>query len=118
MPFGRCKRLVNADKQFTIKQAPQILHIHLKRFTPTGQKISGFVHYTEKLDLAPYMSEDAPHVRLASALFVPDVMLMLPRFYSSNCHTAFMPSCVTLEAALTQGTTLLTPGLPTANGTT
>jgi len=54
----KCKKLVNARKQFTINQAPQILHIHLKRFTPTGKKISGHITYPEMLQLRDYMSDD------------------------------------------------------------
>lgn len=49
---------MNAKKQFTIYQAPQILHIHLKRFTPTGKKITGHIGYPETLQLHNYMSED------------------------------------------------------------
>lgn len=63
----RCKKLVNARKQFTINQAPQILHIHLKRFTPTGKKISGSIQYPEQLRLREYMSDpesEDPQYRL------------------------------------------------------
>ena len=57
-----CKKLVNAKKQFTISQAPQILHVHLKRFTPSGKKISGAIGYQETLSLGDYMSEDSGDV--------------------------------------------------------
>lgn len=53
----RCKRRVVAEKRFTIHQAPIILTIHLKRFSPLGRKIGHAIKYEEKLSLAPYMSE-------------------------------------------------------------
>lgn len=58
----KCKTLVNATKQFSIVHAPQILHIHLKRFTPTGRKIVGHIDYNEQLSLAEHMSSDCPDV--------------------------------------------------------
>lgn len=53
----RCKKLVNAEKQFTIDKAPLVLTIHLKRFTPTGRKVSGLIKYPETLNLKGYMSD-------------------------------------------------------------
>ncbi|KAM0751689.1 cysteine proteinase [Meredithblackwellia eburnea MCA 4105] len=53
----KCKKLVVAEKNFTICDAPMILTIHLKRFTPTGRKYTDLVKYPELLDLAPYMSD-------------------------------------------------------------
>ncbi|GAA6026193.1 hypothetical protein JCM11491_004422, partial [Sporobolomyces phaffii] len=53
----KCKKLVNAEKQFTIEKAPLVLTIHLKRFTPTGRKVSGLVKYPETLNLRGYMSD-------------------------------------------------------------
>ncbi|GAA6061186.1 hypothetical protein JCM10212_002399 [Sporobolomyces blumeae] len=53
----KCKKLVNAEKQFTIERAPLVLTIHLKRFTPTGRKVSGTIRYPEKLSLGNYMSD-------------------------------------------------------------
>ncbi|GAA6039623.1 hypothetical protein JCM8097_002222 [Rhodosporidiobolus ruineniae] len=52
----KCKKLVNAEKRFTIEDAPLVLTIHLKRFTPLGRKISGLIKYPEVLKLGPYMS--------------------------------------------------------------
>ncbi|KAG6878569.1 hypothetical protein C0993_003024 [Termitomyces sp. T159_Od127] len=54
----KCKKHVNADKRFTIDEAPLVLTIHLKRFSPLGRKIPHHVHYDEDLSLQPYMSED------------------------------------------------------------
>ena len=56
----RCKKLVNAEKSFTIDEAPLCLTIHLKRFTPSGRKIGDTIHYPETLKLGPYMSDVSP----------------------------------------------------------
>ncbi|KAI0353045.1 cysteine proteinase [Trametes cingulata] len=53
----KCKKPVNADKQFTIDEAPLVLTLHLKRFSPMGRKIPHPVAYQERLTLQPYMSE-------------------------------------------------------------
>ena len=54
----RCKKPVNADKQFTVQEAPLVLTLHLKRFSPMGRKIGHPVRYDERISLEPYMSED------------------------------------------------------------
>ncbi|KAI0650532.1 hypothetical protein C8Q79DRAFT_1035916 [Trametes meyenii] len=54
----KCKKPVNADKQFTIDEAPMVLTVHLKRFSPMGRKIAHPVAYPERLTLQPYMSEE------------------------------------------------------------
>ena len=48
---------MNADKQFTVQQAPLVLTIHLKRFSPMGRKIGHPVRYDEQISLQPCMSE-------------------------------------------------------------
>ncbi|KAI6047525.1 cysteine proteinase [Pisolithus marmoratus] len=53
----RCKKPVVAEKRFTIHEAPAVLTVHLKRFSPLGRKIGHFVHYDEHLSLQPVMSE-------------------------------------------------------------
>ncbi|KAI0832628.1 cysteine proteinase [Trametes gibbosa] len=53
----KCKKAVNADKQFTIDEAPLVLTLHLKRFSPMGRKIPHPVGYTERISLQPYMSD-------------------------------------------------------------
>lgn len=53
----KCKKPVTAEKQFTIDEAPAILTIHLKRFSPMGRKIGHPIKYDEKLSLQPFMSE-------------------------------------------------------------
>lgn len=46
-----------AEKRFTVHDAPAVLTIHLKRFSPLGRKIGHHVHYDERLMLQPAMSE-------------------------------------------------------------
>ncbi|KAF8639892.1 hypothetical protein AX17_001144 [Amanita inopinata Kibby_2008] len=53
----KCKRPVVAEKRFTIHEAPIVLTVHLKRFSPMGRKISHHVDYDDRLTLQPYMSE-------------------------------------------------------------
>ncbi|OAX44033.1 cysteine proteinase [Rhizopogon vinicolor AM-OR11-026] len=53
----KCKKPVVAEKRFTIHDAPAVLTIHLKRFSPLGRKIGHFVHYDEHITLKPFMSE-------------------------------------------------------------
>lgn len=60
----KCRKPVNAEKQFTIHEAPQILSLHLKRFTPMGRKIPQLVRYSDQLSLQRYMSDG--QVRLLS----------------------------------------------------
>lgn len=55
--FHRCKKHVSADKQFTIHEAPTVLSIHLKRFSPMGRKIGHQVNYGERISLQSFMSE-------------------------------------------------------------
>ncbi|KAI0720329.1 hypothetical protein C8T65DRAFT_567932 [Cerioporus squamosus] len=53
----KCKKPVNADKQFTVQEAPLVLTVHLKRFSPMGRKIGHPVRYDERISLEPYMSD-------------------------------------------------------------
>lgn len=48
---------MNAEKNFTISEAPVVLTIHLKRFTPTGRKITELIKYPEVLNLGPAMAD-------------------------------------------------------------
>ena len=54
---ARCKKSVNAEKQFTLHDAPLVLTVHLKRFSPLGRKIGHHIKYDEKVSLQPFMSE-------------------------------------------------------------
>ncbi|GHJ88224.1 hypothetical protein NliqN6_4626 [Naganishia liquefaciens] len=51
----KCNKLVDATKQMQIVKAPEVLSLHLKRFTPTGRKITSTIKYTGNLNLDPYM---------------------------------------------------------------
>lgn len=53
----KCKKPVVAEKRFTIHDAPAVLTIHLKRFSPLGRKIGHFVNYDDRITLKPFMSE-------------------------------------------------------------
>lgn len=54
---ARCKKAVVAEKRFTVHDAPAVLTVHLKRFSPLGRKIGHFVYYDERLSLQSVMSE-------------------------------------------------------------
>ncbi|KAJ6628937.1 hypothetical protein B0H10DRAFT_2209362 [Mycena sp. CBHHK59/15] len=53
----KCKKPVVAEKRFSVHEAPMVLTVHLKRFTPMGRKIGNYVEYEDRLSLKPYMSE-------------------------------------------------------------
>ncbi|KAJ7228424.1 Usp36 protein [Mycena pura] len=53
----KCKKPVVAEKRFSVHEAPMVLTVHLKRFTPMGRKLGNYVEYEERLSLKPYMSE-------------------------------------------------------------
>ncbi|KAF8272124.1 hypothetical protein EI94DRAFT_1796520 [Lactarius quietus] len=53
----KCKMHVDASKRFTIHDAPEVLTIHLKRFSPLGRKIGHPVQYDERISLAQAVSE-------------------------------------------------------------
>lgn len=53
----KCRKLVIAEKSFSIDKAPMVLTVHLKRFTPFGKKISDAIKYPEQLQLGPYMAD-------------------------------------------------------------
>ncbi|CAN6288690.1 unnamed protein product [Urochloa humidicola] len=57
-----CKSRVNMEKHFEVEQAPEVLVIHLKRFTNFGGKISDKVKYPLELDINSFMcsSDDTP----------------------------------------------------------
>ena len=55
---SKCKKTVNAKKQFNVHQAPNVATFQFKRFDSSRMfgKISKPVSYPEILDLRPYMS--------------------------------------------------------------
>ncbi|KAF9130063.1 hypothetical protein BGW39_003513 [Mortierella sp. 14UC] len=65
----KCKILVDAKKQMTIYDAPNVLSIHLKRFTFTGQKINRHVSFEPTLQLNPFMSKNKDHGNLTYNLY-------------------------------------------------
>ncbi len=67
-----CRKLVQAEKRFTIKKPPNVLTIQLKRFTFTsffGGKIDKLVTFQEYLDLAPYVSENKSNYSVNYSLY-------------------------------------------------
>src|SRR5258708_7570065 len=98
----KCEKPVVAEKQFTIHEAPQVLTIHLKRFTPLGRKMTHLVRYDEHLSLQKYMS--AGQVRHS-----PIPATVMPKLLSSSgLGILCMRSSPTLVLVRTRGTTLLT----------
>lgn len=59
-----------AEKRFTIHQAPTVLTVHLKRFSPLGRKISHPIGYPERLSLRGLVSEgqEGPSYRLFAVI--------------------------------------------------
>ncbi|THG96222.1 hypothetical protein EW026_g5577 [Hermanssonia centrifuga] len=53
----KCKKYVTADKQFTVHEAPMVLTVHFKRFSPMGRKIGHPIRYEDHLSLQSVMSE-------------------------------------------------------------
>lgn len=55
----RCRQKVVAKKRFTIDKAPNVLTIHLKRFSPFNprEKIDKKVDFQPTLDLKPFVSD-------------------------------------------------------------
>ncbi|CAO1616874.1 unnamed protein product [Parajaminaea phylloscopi] len=47
----KCKVLVNARKHFKVEQCPNVMTVHLKRFTFTGSKISRPVSFPERFKM-------------------------------------------------------------------
>lgn len=60
-----CKAQVSMEKQLKIEQPPNVIALHLKRFTNTEYsvvKISKFVKYPLELDLMPFLSSPRENV--------------------------------------------------------
>ena len=53
---GSCKKLVPATKQLKYRRLPLVLVVHLKRFSPYGDKISKRVEYPKELNMKPFTS--------------------------------------------------------------
>lgn len=53
----RCNNLSDADMRMSIRQAPEVLTIQLKRFDPlTGRKLNKYVEIKGNLNLAEHMT--------------------------------------------------------------
>jgi ubiquitin carboxyl-terminal hydrolase 36/42 len=55
----KCNKKVPALKMYSIQKAPNVLVITLKRFSARFQKINTMMAYPEKLDIAPFLSQEA-----------------------------------------------------------
>ena len=56
-----CEARCDASKKYSIKNAPPVLVVHVKRFAQTARgfkKLNTFVSYPEELDIRPYMYEN------------------------------------------------------------
>lgn len=108
----QCRQKVKALKQLTIHKAPEVLAVHLKRFSSLapGQKIDRRVAFEPTLDLKPFVT--GPYVSsifvLVSCLcyFVFIVLLLVPcscSSVSSSClgfvclETSFQYICLSLS---------------------
>ncbi|GJN29455.1 hypothetical protein PR202_gb17681 [Eleusine coracana subsp. coracana] len=78
----RCRQKVVAKKRFTIDKPPNVLTIHLKRFSPFNprQKIDKKVDFQPSLDLKPFVSDSkVRQVREADVLRQKAYMLFYVR---------------------------------------
>lgn len=70
-----CKRKVDIEKDLTIYQFPQLLVIHLKRFSNTGmrrEKLSTSIQFAETLDVSGF----APHSSKFTSFFADSQCLL------------------------------------------
>lgn len=75
-----CQRLVNAHKQILIRDAPHVLTLQLKRFEPSGAKISRHVRFPRLLDLAPFLKDGNSAEKCIYALYA----LVVHEGFSTN----------------------------------
>jgi len=91
----KCKKAVNADKQFTIHAAPQVLTVHLKRFTPFGKKLAAPVDYGLSFSLKGAMSNGevcTPFVLHACHLYLHSAQAPQYKLYGVICHAGGGPN--------------------------
>ncbi|KAK8970427.1 Ubiquitin carboxyl-terminal hydrolase 20 [Platanthera guangdongensis] len=78
-----CKSQVSMEKQLKIEQPPNVIALHLKRFTNieySALKISKFVKYPIELDLMPFMSSPGENDQFIYELYGIVV-------HSGSCHS-------------------------------
>jgi ubiquitin carboxyl-terminal hydrolase 36/42 len=56
--FYRCKKPVEARKKLTLQKSPNVITIHLKRFSYSGEKINDLIRYNESISLTSSMAID------------------------------------------------------------
>lgn len=96
----QCKQKVKALKQLTIHKAPEVLAVHLKRFSALapGQKIDRKVSFGSTLDLKPFVT--GPYVSSAFSLFSCLCNLIASAFCSSVPAHSTVWVCNLLEASV------------------
>lgn len=112
----KCKKPVRAEKQFTIHEAPQILTVHLKRFTPLGRKLTQPINYPEQLSLKGYMSDGQVCTFFTLLQLVKD-RIDLSLWISSLLRTTSMVPSFTPVQDLTLATTQPMSSHPKTLGT-
>lgn len=92
----QCKQKVKASKQLTVHKAPQVLAVHLKRFSShaPGQKVDKRVAFEPTLDLKPFVS--GPYVSSTLCFFIPFVTNFIPSPFCSSSA----PTCTLLLVLL------------------
>lgn len=85
-----CKQKRDAEQRTVIEIAPNVLMVALKRFSYYGfGKINSKVSFSEKLDLAPYMADDAADLEdLEYSLHA--VIVHISPFSSAGHYIAFV----------------------------
>jgi hypothetical protein len=97
---SNCSKYVQAKKQFTVKVAPNVLTVQLKRFSYTGffgGKITKPVSFPERLDLRPFMSDkqaDHPTYQLYGVLVHSGGSTHSGHYYSFVKNSASIWHCM------------------------
>ena len=90
----KCNVKSRAKKKTMIHEAPPILTIHLKRFSPSGmRKNNNYVAFPEVLDLNPFISEETRGVRPYRLIATVchhglDFSGMSAGHYTANCRSS------------------------------
>lgn len=65
----KCKRLVVARKQFTLDKCPEVLTVHLKRFTFTGSKLSRAITFPDVSQARDHYQQQAHQLTTSDKCF-------------------------------------------------